>query len=395
MRIAVMAPQYPPDLLSDHQDGVATYFQQMVAGYRSTGAEVVVLTTGRECQEDEQGTCGEKIIRLRPPSPAQASVARALQILTDESRLMRLYLREHLSHPIDLLELPDWLTPALVPVTARRIFMKLHGPAEFIRHLNGQEPNRGQRILDARTRFWASRSDALHAGAFVLSEYARTEWELNRDVPVALDPWRAPDTPPDLGPSKVSFDADRIEILSIGRLEWRKGQHVILQALAQLPADLLERDWRLTLIGRDTATGPSGTSYRAYCHSLMNDWTKNRTRWITGVAPSELPAIHAAADVTVVASLDGNYGYTTIQALCDGACLVTTLEPGTTESPYVVDSVNGFLTSPGDQGDLARVLTRLLTDADLRNRIRGEARKVALQVDPQRIAERVLVDAGL
>ena len=394
MRVLVVAPQYPPDLISSHQDGTVTYFEQMVSGYRQVGAEVDVLSTGNNASSGEWGDFGERITRVRwPTRESESPITRVLANVQLEASLLTRYAQLRRESRVDLVELSDWLTPLAPAISSRRLFLKLHGPADFIRSLNGSTPSAAQRILDRRARTAARRADVVHAGASVLVNFAKEQWQLSREIPVTVDPWSPPPDSPD---PKVPFDPDTLEIVAVGRLEWRKGQHVLLLALSELISSLAgTRPWRLTLIGRDTYTGPAGGSYRRFCEEVAADAVLERTRWIESVRPTQLSGIHKAADVTVVCSLDGNYGYTTIQALCDGACLVTTLEPGARTSPYVVDGVSGLLVPPDDVHALAGALRRVMREPAARAELRRQAARVRDLVSPARVAQRVLSDAGV
>lgn len=367
----------------------------MVAGYASLGASVTVLTTGRQSAGVTYGEFGEEIHRTQPRPRVGGAVRRIQAVAQSEVSTVANFTQRQRSEPFDLLEIPDWLTPFFAPFRARRVFMKIHGPADYIRMVNGEErPTFSQRILDSRARFWAMRANVVHSGAQVLSDFAADVWKLKREVPVTVDPW-APETDLTDQRGSVSFDDGLVELVMVGRLEWRKGQHVTLEALQRMPPRSFDRPWRLTLIGRDTATAPDKGSYRAYCESIASDRVRERIRWIDGVPRSELPLIHNAADVTIVHTIDGHYGYTSIQALCDGACLVTNLEPGNPNSPYIQNGTNGVLVPFGDASALSKALVELLANPQLRNSIRASAREIRKVVQPSAVAHRVLKDVGL
>ena len=395
--VLVIAPLYPGESVSRGQDGIATYFENMVCGYRDLGVKVDVMTSALPMRTIEIGRFGEVVHGVGTQRDKARSLSPWLRVLQLEASLALKSSRVRERQVFDLVEVPDWMTPAIAPAIAQiggRSFMKLHGPADYIRRLNGHEPTGLQRISDFRTRWWARRADVLHAGAQILVDFAQQSWGLDRPIPVTPDPWLSENTYPNSAVT-IPFNADTIELVSIGRLEWRKGQHVLMESLNRLPIDAWDLPWRVTLIGHDTSTGPHGTSYKAYLQELASSELAARIRWIDPVPIGLLSEVHRHADVTVVCSLDGNYGYTTIQALADGACLVSTHEPGFHESPYIRSGENAMLVAPGQADELTQALTHLLLNPEARRKLRENAQEVCKLVAPRLVATRVLNDANV
>ena len=89
-----------------------------------------------------------------------------------------------------LIEIPDWQTPFLMGLVVRspKTYMKLHGPADFIRIINGKSKPRLSMLVDFREKFWARRVDLLESGSPVLVKHVRDKWRLGRSIPVTPDP---------------------------------------------------------------------------------------------------------------------------------------------------------------------------------------------------------------
>ena len=96
-----------------------------------------------------------------------------------------------------------------------------------------------------------------------------------------------------------------------------------------------------------------------------------------GVVPHlELPQEYRTADVFVFPSIwDEPSGNPPIEAMAAGVPVVSTRTGGTPE--YVVDGTTGLLVDPGDSGQLAAAIVRLLENDDLRRDMSAAARKHA------------------
>lgn len=175
----------------------------------------------------------------------------------------------------DLVEFGDYMGEGFVTVQARRsghpslrntrVLVRLHTTLEMVDALNGtdgdDEEHRavytlergsiahadhllspGGRVLDAYRRFYGEQCVAPGSVVpHVLAEAADSGRPL-RDAPAG-------------GPTRMLY---------VGRLERRKGVSELVEAARRVEGP----DWRLTLVGGDTDTGPGGASMRAHLEEL-------------------------------------------------------------------------------------------------------------------------------
>ena len=213
---------------------------------------------------------------------------------------------EYGDHGPDLVEFPDYLGEACVPVQARRaldntlrdtcVCIRLYTTSEMTAVLNGSVPDSfetqvlfdlervalrqadrivwpGGDVYDSFRRFY--RSDALAPG-----------WEVPHAVPATL------------APSVEGSSRDgALRLLYFGRFERRKGVQNLLRAVTSLPRD----DWSLTLVGGDTDTAPLGTSMRAQLELMSAD--DPRIVFRDGVSNDDVPQLVRDHDLCVVPSL--------------------------------------------------------------------------------------------
>jgi phosphatidylinositol alpha-mannosyltransferase len=149
-------------------------------------------------------------------------------------------------------------------------------------------------------------------------------------------------------------------ILFLGRLEPRKGLVVLLRALPQVLRAI--PDAQLEIAG----TGPLETEARALVRRLGIGSSVSFLGYLPG---AELPACYARADVYCAPALGGEaFGIVLLEAMAGGAAVVASDITGYNE--VVEPGTSGLLVPPGDSPALARAIIRLLTDPDLRIRLR-------------------------
>jgi glycogen synthase len=121
----------------------------------------------------------------------------------------------------------------------------------------------------------------------------------------------------------IGMSEDSRTVLTVGRLEPRKGLHVLCNAA---PA-ILQRFPKTTfvIIGQDTMTAPNGGSFREYLKGIAKHYGfLNCLRFIDFVSESEIIKFYSASDVFVLPSLEESFGLVTIEAMACGAPTVAT-----------------------------------------------------------------------
>lgn len=231
----------------------------------------------------------------------------------------------------ELVEFPDYLGEGFVSTQARRghdaflrdttIAVRLHTSSEMCEvlngHLAGEYHRRLTRELERRTLRDAD--VLLYAGGDVLGTYRRFYGG-------ALAPARQVRHPLGLSGRPVrdrrSSDGP-LRMLYVGRLERRKGVADLVGALTTSTAD-----WRLTLLGGDTATGPLGASVRRALE--LQAAGDHRIVFAPPTARAELPDRIAEHDVVVLPSRWECWPYVALEALAVGV-------------PVIAPAVGGFV----------------------------------------------------
>lgn len=148
-------------------------------------------------------------------------------------------------------------------------------------------------------------------------------------------------------------------LLCVGNLVELKGHHLVIEALARLPADV-----HLTLVG----TGPREARLRELASGLG---LAQRVHFAGRRPQSQLPAFYNAADALVLASSREGMPNVVLEALACGTPVVATRVGGVPEVVRGRDA--GVLAGERSADALARALARLLADPPAREATRRHA----------------------
>jgi glycosyltransferase involved in cell wall biosynthesis len=156
--------------------------------------------------------------------------------------------------------------------------------------------------------------------------------------------------------------AERVRILSVGRLVEKKGYADLLAALAALPSDL---HWRLVHVG-------GGPLFGELKRQATRADIGGRIEWLGARPRNEVHEQYRRADLFALAprvSRDGDRDglpNVLVEAASQGLACVSTTAGGVTE--LIEPGVNGLLASPGSAFELRAALERLIREPVLRAR---------------------------
>ncbi|MGM1048187.1 MAG: glycosyltransferase family 4 protein [Bacillota bacterium] len=150
-------------------------------------------------------------------------------------------------------------------------------------------------------------------------------------------------------------------IICTGRLEKVKGQHVLLDALANLKKR--RSDWVCWIVGR-------GKNARALKKKAKRLGLDGSVKFL-GMR-SDIPALLKQADIFVIPSLQDNYPYSLVEAFVAGKAIIGSRVGGITE--MVEHSKNGFLVPPDDSRALYKQMRKLLEKPNMQKRLSEQAK---------------------
>jgi glycogen(starch) synthase len=157
-------------------------------------------------------------------------------------------------------------------------------------------------------------------------------------------------------------------VLSVGRIDPRKGIDTAIRALAELPPAAT-----LTIAGDGDAA--TLEQLRALAAELS---VADRVSFAGFQDAARLAGLYAAADVVVFpVTWDEPWGLVPIEAMAHGVPVVATGRGGSAE--YLREGSNALLHPPGDHAALAAAIRRLADDAALRETLRAGGAATAPQ----------------
>lgn len=346
-------------------------FVAAAAGLLSRVAQVTVLTS--ELGQDSYERLRERADPRLPPPGVRVAFVPEPEAEVAEAAIHRMhaysasaYARLRELYPEggpELIEFPDYLGEGFVTLQAgealdpflanSRILVRTHTTVEMVEVLNGHvEHDRGRRALHAMERFSLARADRLiWQGGDGLGSYQRF-YGTSALAPAArirypyAGPAAAPEADAGYGPG------EKLRLLYAGRLERRKGVHNLVRAATGLGRD----DFRLTLVGGDTATGPLGVSMRELLASEIGGDGRFELR--EALDRAALAEEIRAHDVVVLPSLWECWPYAALEALSLNRPLLATPVGGLVE--IVEPGRSGWLTHGTDPEALEEGLEQVL-----------------------------------
>jgi phosphatidylinositol alpha-mannosyltransferase len=165
------------------------------------------------------------------------------------------------------------------------------------------------------------------------------------------------------------FSSGRHHILSVGRLEARKGTHHLIRAMAEVQRR--RPDTRIVVIG----DGPERRGLAGLARSLSVD-----AAFVGPVSDAELPAYMHAADILCSPAVGGeSFGLVVLEGMACGKPIVASrIEAYET---LVKAGDCGLLVPPGEAGALAAAILTLLADRPLREILGRRGAHAAHQYD--------------
>jgi glycosyltransferase involved in cell wall biosynthesis len=155
-----------------------------------------------------------------------------------------------------------------------------------------------------------------------------------------------------------------VRILSVGRLVPDKDLDVLIDALAE--AGFADGEAELEICGG----GPLEAELREQAERLGVP-----VRFPGPAAPAELGGMYAAAHVLALVSSYEPFGVALREGAAAGLPLIASRRAGAV-GDVAVDAENALVVEPGDRGQIAAALRRLVRDPELRERLSAGSRAV-------------------
>lgn len=257
-------------------------------------------------------------------------------------------------HPV----IVDGLAGGVLPDAMRRLSAR-HPLVALVHHPLAEETGLDPAARDALAL--SERAGLAHA-ARVIATGPATARRLVADYAVPEDRIGIVIPGTDIGPI-ARGSGDRPALLCVGSLTPRKGQAVLVRAVARIA----DRPWHLVLIGSpDRDPTYAGEVRQAVTTKGLGDRVD-----LAGELDADAVARHfATADIFVLPSFLEGFGMVLTEAIAHGLPIVATTAPAI---PDTVPEGAGLLVPPGDEAALAAALSSLIDDPNRLDRLRDAA----------------------
>lgn len=383
LHICLISEEYPPDT---GWGGIGTYMCNSARGLAEAGhrVEVIAGAVGPARTLIDAGVTVHRIGFAPPQRFLKRMVYRGFQLVTRRAPYLRRKLEFaqaagymvraiHRRDRVDICEAAEYDANGCFVARSGEppLVVKVHTPLLLNYRLNDLPVNRETGWCDRLERYQARRARALTAPSRKMAELAADWLGHGRTLTVVPNPIDtrcfSPDGPRAEHPPYLFFT---------GRLERRKGVHVLLQAFRWIH----ERhpELRLVLAGHDTPT------FRLGGETLYFQEYARRTGLLAGLDGVveflgrmdrlDLPPWYRGSIACVFPSSDfENFPYTCLEAMACGRPAVVTDAGGMAE--MVEDGRSGLCVPAGSPEALGAALERLVADPAFAQQLGAGARR--------------------
>ncbi|MGH2516066.1 MAG: glycosyltransferase family 4 protein, partial [Ktedonobacterales bacterium] len=352
----MVSREYPPET---HIGGIGTYTHKTAAALARLGHEVHVVTSAwkpaAEYLED-----GVFVHRLAEPR-VRPDEARALLHARHVAQALAA-----IAGRLDIVQACEWggeaAWYALRPRSDAALITRLATPHFLVERLNQHSRNFVRSAVVRRMeRIQTGRSDDIISPTHALARLVSAEWRIPLEriaiVPTGMDAL-------DVGTAEGAGDealpeslAGQRYLLYFGRLEERKGVHILADALPGVLTRYPEL--KAVFVGDDLPYhgGSMQAAIRARAGAVAE-----RLIFVPRLPQADLFPIVRRAEVVVLPSLWENLANTCLEAMRFGKPVIATWGCGFEE--VIEDGTSGFLVPPGDAAALADRLVAALSEPE-------------------------------
>lgn len=379
-RVLILSWEYPPVV----EGGLARHVRKLSEALVGLGMEVHVLTRGDERVGEHQISAGVHVHRVRESRRPEDLGEFVTWIEHMNADMLAAGVELGDRYDFDLLAGHDWLVAVAGEHLANRfrcpLVVTIHA-TEYGRH-QGWVDKHPQSWIHGIERAMALRADRVITCSHYMRGHVADIFDLDESrisvIPNGIDPM---DLQPidDLPTLRERFAAPTEKlVLLVGRLVYEKGFQLALKALPPI----IERlgDVRFLVAG----SGTHEAQLKAQAQQLGLIEHGSFLGWI---GDDVLHSLYRISDLCVVPSIYEPFGLVALEAMASGCPCIVADTGGLREVVPAGERV-GLRFNGGDADHLGVMIERLLTDAQLRERLVAEASEHVLRFDWNDIAGR-------
>jgi glycosyltransferase involved in cell wall biosynthesis len=379
LHICIVTKEFPPFVPGG---GIGTLYYHLASELLLMGHHVTVVVPGDFKSTYRQGRFS---VHYEPVHAAVANSVGASGFTNNANwsvSALHAISKIHAESPIDIVDSALWdseaLALSLLPRKQRPpLVLRLVTPFPVASRINGWSmPEQESRFFEASERKLIENADAVVPISESIARTIEAEHNLKRDIRWAksycgiaywpsFDVWSEYSELNQINGESLTFPKDAKLVLFVGRLERRKGCDVLLAAANEfLVAD---PHAHLILAGKD------GEGWSTPSKSGLAESIAKRVHFVGEVDDATRDKLIHAAYCVVFPSRYESFGLVPLEAFVHGAPVIAANAGAVPE--VVADNECGLLFEGDDPSALAKCVTRLLLDLDLRNRLSAGAKR--------------------
>jgi glycosyltransferase involved in cell wall biosynthesis len=364
MNILFLSRDYPPKLIG----GVGIYVYEMSRSLAKMGHGAFVITEAQDTPL-EYIDAGVRVFRVKikgikaldnPRINLNGILDRLKYSLAVSDKINELCKR----YPIDIVESCEARAEGFWYYFLRRsppLVIKLHTPETLAFKLDHAAKTLDYKLIKLLEEFWINRAWQIIGLSKEVIDLTEQHFRAKfKQVPLIPNPLDIDLFKPSLEP-----DNSELDILYVGRLEFRKGVHTLIRSMAYVQQYLPET--KLTFIGADC--GMKGyllnkASQLKYPENIL---------FVDQLPRDKLIEYYQKSTICVIPSIWENYPYVCLEAMACEKPIIASDIGGIKD--MIINGHNGILVPPGSSKSLGEAIVNLLKDRHLRKKLGVNARE--------------------
>ncbi|MGA2775587.1 MAG: glycosyltransferase [Candidatus Omnitrophota bacterium] len=361
LSICLVSREYPPDTA---WGGIGTYSYNLAQGLAAAGQNVHVICQGLDVDKEyeDNGVYVHQVAH-KTNFPFKG-IFREFLLRWEYSQSIYDKLKEVIKkHHIDIIEAPNLSAEGFIYSLHKKtpLVTRLHTHfSEVINFLSWEK------TMDRRLSCWLENAGIARSDLVICSTNAHARF-VAHEVGIPLEkigivPLGIP--LPDLN-GHVKYNAEPT-VLFVGRLEKRKGVHILIQAIPYAVNKFPNA--RFIIVGRDSFiddasvsfSGDAKHSFKKQLIAMLPEYCRKNVEFVGYVPPEDLSRYYRECDVFVAPSLYESFGLIYVEAMSYAKPVIGCGVGGVPE--VIKDGVTGVLVPPADIEKLANAIIYLLED---------------------------------
>lgn len=374
LSICFVSQEYPEET---GWGGIGTYTWEIAHGLARMGHRIIVVSRALHKEQLYLESDNVLVYRILPHLSLDAFpvIWRFNRIWEGYHLAIALKLNKLINqHPIDIIEVPAIHGETILFQYSHPSFpvvVRIHSCMPKAMKLSGSRSRAALRVSLWCERRAVAMAHGLTAPSHSIVRDNFPYLPIKRDVPLQIIP-----NPVDtnlFAPAACKFACDKVKLLYVGRIEQRKGAHILAKAI---PLILLQHpETQFIFAGRD-GQSPDGGSMKNWILDTLPPFVRPNIVFLDHLPRQEIISLYQEATIVTSLSVNESFGYVCVEAMASEKLLISTRSGGPEE--IVEDGRTGFLVPVNDSVALANKVVEALNDRPRIRAMGGEGRQKVL-----------------